>query len=492
MNNNTTDVKNYDNQFQAYILNNIMNSPDIYLRCKNILKPEYFDRAYQSGINFVHEYASQYDVLPSLENIKVKTQCEFHKTDTSVLHVDSVLKDVEDFCRHKALENAIIEGAKLVQQKKYGQIELLVKEAMLVSLQNDLGLNIYENPEDTINKLKDNQNNFKSGWETLDYRLFGGFGNQELAIFAAASGGGKSVVLQNLAVNFSKRGLKGAYITLELAEELVAVRIYGMMIGRPQSIVKSDVDESSAKIKIEEVTNGTLRVKRMPESITTVTDIEVYIRELQIKTEEKLDYICVDYLDLLTSDSVDDKSNTFMKDKFVSEELRALGAKLDLSVFTASQFNRDGLDADEKSQSQISGGISKIFTADNVIFVMANRERGEMVFDFQKTRNSNGLQRLTMAYSADSLRVSDHEATIAMLEATTSFKFSGNRNIPKIAQQPNSLQGLKNALSGEKPTPVQEEQNDSVINTTNTVQNPVSSSTLSHGSSIRDFLSKRK
>ncbi|AQW88814.1 putative DNA primase-helicase [Erwinia phage pEa_SNUABM_50] len=456
--NTNTDVKKYDIQYQLYLLSQIFSTPDLYVRCKNVLKPDYFDKEYHSSIQYVHDYSSKYNVTPTLNDIKHNSDFSFNETPVGDLNQQAVLDSVGEFCRHKALALAIQQGMELVNQKRYGGIEELIREAMLVTVQNDLGLDIYEDPEEVISSLANMQGTFKSGWETLDYKLFGGFGRQELEIFAAASGGGKSVVLQNLAVNFSKAGLNGAYITLELAKELVAVRIYGMLVNTAQNRVKIDIDETAAKVKIEERTNGKLRIHRLPESVTTVNDIESYIRELQIKTGIKLDYVCVDYLDLLTSDRCgpNDKSNAFVKDKFVSEELRALAMKMDLTVFTACQFNRSGVSGEDvKSQAQIAGGISKIYTADNVIYIDARKERGEMVFDFQKTRNSSAVgSRLVMSYDVDSLRVLDHQQTIQEMQINTSFKHSGkvligNGNLaahPTISA-PSALNKLQNTLT---------------------------------------------
>lgn len=459
-----TDVRKYDIQYQLYLLSQIFSTPDLYVRCKNVLKPEYFDKEFAPSIQYVHDYSSKYNVAPTLNDIKHNADGVYSETPVQELNQQAVLDSVGEFCRHKALALAIQQGMELVNQKRYGGIEELIREAMLVTVQNDLGLDIYENPEDVISSLADMQGSFKSGWETLDFKLFGGFGRQELEIFAAASGGGKSVVLQNLAVNFSKAGLNGAYISLELAKELVAVRIYGMMVDTAQGRVKVDISETAAKVKIEEKSNGKLRIHRLPESVSTVNDIESYIRELQIKTGVKLDYVCVDYLDLLTSDRCgpNDKSNAFVKDKFVSEELRALAMKMDLTVFTACQFNRSGVSGeDTKSQAQIAGGISKIYTADNVIYIDARKERGEMVFDFQKTRNSSAVgSKLIMSYDIDSLRVLDHPQTVQEMEINTSFRHSGKSRVGKggVMATPtlpgsSGLSALQNKLTSVTPKP---------------------------------------
>lgn len=431
-----TDVKQYGINYQEYLLSQVLSNPDIFVRCKGILKPDYFDKEFHNSITFVHEHSQKYNTTPTLDDIEFKGGYRYRHTPVDALGEQAVLDDIGQFCRHKALALAIQQGMELVNQKKYGGIEELIREAMLVSVQNELGLDVYENPEEVIRSLNTNQGSFKTGWETLDFKLYGGFGRQELEIFAAASGGGKSVVLQNLAVNFSKQGKVGAYISLELAEELVAVRIYSMMVNKDNKSIKAAPENASIQIKLEEKTNGSLRIHRMPESVTTVNDIESYLRELQIKTGLKLDYVCVDYLDLLTSDRCgpNDKSNAFVKDKFVSEELRALAMKMDITVITACQFNRSGISEEKKSQSQIAGGISKIYTADNVIYIEARRETGEMWFDFQKTRNSGAVgSRLRMSYNTDSLRVLDHSITVQQMEIDGSgFKHSDSSNPAKV------------------------------------------------------------
>lgn len=474
----TVDVKQYGINAQQYLLSQVFSNPDLFVRCKNILKPEYFDKTFHESIQYVHDYAAKYSSSPTLKDIEVKGGYQYDQYEVQELHKQAVLDTCSEFCRHKALALAVEKGMELVHQKKYGGIEELIREAMLVSVQNELGLDIFENPEDTIRSLSTMQGSFKSGWETLDYKLFGGFGRRELEIFAAASGGGKSVVLQNLAVNFAKAGMNGAYISLELAEELVAVRIYGMMTESKLSNVKNEAEKIGLQVQMEGKDSGILRIKRLPESVTTTDDVESYLRELQIKMEVKLDYVCVDYLDLLTSNRLgpNDKSNTFTKDKFVSEELRALATKMDLTVFTASQFNRSGMDEDKKSQSQIAGGISKIYTADNVIYIEARKETGELWFDFQKTRNSSAVgSRLRMSYDIDSLRVLDHATTIQQFETDGSgFRHSGISKVGggNMAMPPSTMQTLRHTLSG-APKPSTTPSVESV--TLNTDSDPITS-----------------
>jgi hypothetical protein len=72
-------------------------------------------------------------------------------------------------------------------------------------------------------------------------------------------------------------------------------------------------------------------------------------------------------------------SDLFVKDKYVSEEIRNLAMETQCVTVTASQLNRAAVEEIEFDHSHISGGLSKIMTADNVIGIFTSRamkERG--------------------------------------------------------------------------------------------------------------------
>ena len=401
----------YGSTFQEFILNIMATQPDVFVRCQNIVEPKYFDQKFVKAVDYVKQYSFDNSTLPTLTDIKVKSGYQVTPIDGfSVFHHDSALNEIEAFCRHKAMEQAMIEGMAFVSEKKYGNAEELMKEAMMVSLQKDLGTVYFADPEQRNRDLFSAQANISTGWRDVDFKLFGGFGTGELEIFVAPSGGGKSVALQNLSLNFSKRQLSGVYITLELKEELVAQRMDSMLTGRSKKEIIQDMVTASAEVTVKGKNMAPIYIKRLPESSTTVHDLRAYLRELQIKTGTKVQYLAVDYLDLLGTPRAD-SADTFTKDKYVSEELRALAHDLDIVVVTASQLNRSAVEAEEYSHANIAGGLSKIMTADNVIGIRntaAMRERGEIMFEFMKTRNSDGVgSKVNLSYSVDSLLISD-------------------------------------------------------------------------------------
>ena len=101
----------------------------------------------------------------------------------------------------------------------------------------------------------------------------------------------------------------------------------------------------------------------------------------------------------------------FIKDKYVSEELRNLAMELNTVFVTAAQLNRGAVEEIEFDHSHISGGLSKIQTADNVIGIFtsrAMRERGRYQIQLMKTRSSSGVgAKVDLEFDLDSLRIRD-------------------------------------------------------------------------------------
>jgi hypothetical protein len=122
--------------------------------------------------------------------------------------------------------------------------------------------------------------------------------------------------------------------------------------------------------------------------------------------------MCVDYLDLIMPVTAKvSPSDLFVKDKYVSEELRNLAKELNVLFVTASQLNRSAVDEIEFDHSHIAGGISKINTADNVFGIFTSRsirESGRYQIQLMKTRSSSGVgQKIELKYNGDTLRITD-------------------------------------------------------------------------------------
>jgi replicative DNA helicase len=233
----------------------------------------------------------------------------------------------------------------------------------------------------------------------------------ELNIFAGGSGAGKSLFLANLGVNWALMGLNVVYLTLELSEALVSMRIDSMVTGVGTKEIFKDLDDVEMKVKMIGKKAGMLQIKYMP-SGKTVNDIRAYIKEYEIRVGKKVDVLLVDYLDLLMPIGKKiSAENLFVKDKYVSEELRNLAMEKKILLVTAAQLNRGAVEEVEFDHSHISGGLSKIQTADNVFGIFtsrAMRERGRYQIQLMKTRSSSGVgQKVDLEFNIESLKISD-------------------------------------------------------------------------------------
>jgi hypothetical protein len=191
------------------------------------------------------------------------------------------------------------------------------------------------------------------------------------------------------------------------------MRVDSMITGVPTRDVFKSIDDVEMRVRMIGKKSGAFQVKYMP-SGKNANDIRSYVKEYEIKTGRKVDVLLIDYLDLLMPVGVKvSPSDLFVKDKYVSEELRNLAMELNTVFVTASQLNRAAVEEIEFDHSHISGGLSKIQTADNVIGIFtsrAMRERGRYQIQLMKTRSSSGVNsKIDLEFDVDTLRISDCE-----------------------------------------------------------------------------------
>ncbi len=391
----------------------MVTNAELYTRVMNIINPEHFDRRLRPVAEFIVEHTKKYNVMPDPIQIKATTDMTVERIDElDEGHYDWFLEEFEQFTRRQALEKAILKSADHLEKGEYGPVEKLIKDAVQISLQKDMGTDYFADPRARLMALKSNNGQNSTGWPTLDQKLYGGFNRGELQIFAGGSGSGKSLIMQNLAVNWVQNGLSGVYITLELSEGLCSMRIDSMMTDTSSREIFKDIDNVEMKVKMVAKKAGQLRIKYMPAQ-SNVNDIRAYVKELQIQTGMKCDFLCIDYLDLIMPVSAKvSPSDLFVKDKYVSEELRNLAKELNVLFVTASQLNRSAVEEIEFDHSHISGGISKINTADNVFGIFTSRsmrERGLYQIQLMKTRSSSGVgQKIELQFDVDTLRITDN------------------------------------------------------------------------------------
>ncbi len=406
------DKQEYTEEIQELFLRFIVSDPELFVRVNTIVQPYMFNKRFQKTIEFIQEHTTQYNAIPTIDQISATTGIELERVDgISDNHTDWFLDSIEKFCRHKALEKAILDSTDLLEKADYGAVEEKIKEASQVSLVKDLGLEYFENPKERLEWIKQQAGAISTGWKMFDQKLYGGLNKGEITIFAGGSGAGKSLFLQNLGVNWALAGMNVVYISLELSEQLISMRLDAMVSEFGTKEIMRNMDDVHLKVKMKSKSAGKFRVKQMSNGVTA-NDIRAFVREYEINSDVKVDCLLVDYLDLMMPISARvSPGDLFIKDKYVSEELRNLAVEKNLLMVTASQLNRGAVEEIEFDHHHIAGGISKIQTADNVVGIFtsnAMREKGRYQIQFMKTRSSSGVgTKVDLRFDPDTLRIED-------------------------------------------------------------------------------------
>lgn len=405
-----------DDVAQKLYVSTMLGNPALFARVQHLIKPSYFDTHLQGAVSFMQDFYQKHRGVPSAPVFHASTKLDIAPTNLPSQDMQFVAEQIASFCQIRAVTEAVLQAPSLIEKGEFGKMVNQIKLASQVQLHTDLGIDYFADPVSRLTESEEAEILISTGWDTVDEMIGGGVGRQELVLFTANSGGGKSVAMLNMGYNLLKRGLNGVYISLEMRDRVVAKRL-DSMISRitGKNIFSNKLKVGQAVEMARDSGFGRFFVKRMREGSTTADHIISYLRELEAVHGFKPDFVIVDYLDLMASVQKTSGDNMFLKDKYVAEEVRAIGFDFDCLMISASQLGRGAIEAtrEQKSlgQDHIQGGISKINTSDLVIALVKDEAMdaaGEYRFEFLKSRNSNAVnKKLVMLWDADALLISD-------------------------------------------------------------------------------------
>lgn len=407
-----------DSKKQRLLIEYLISSTDTFALCQNIVVADYFDPEFRQSVAFIKEYYDEYSATPNINQIEAEAGIVFKTHDIQPDEIKYCATEIERFCKHSAMRKASNALPALINEGKYAEAEEVVKDAVMVSLTNKLGLRYFDDVDERLHRMLTENPTAPTGWSDIDEALFGGISRKELLLVSANSGGGKSLVLANLGFNFINRGLNVLYISLELSEDTVAQRFDTMFTGISRKVWKDHTDEISTRITMEgeSENTGILDIIQMP-SGTTSYQIRAYLKEFNLHYGMMPDMLILDYLDKMAPNEHVSADNVFEKDKRSSEQLRDIAVDNNMYLATASQLNRSAVGATDHDHAQIAGGISKINEADvywSIIFNKQLKAMNKIIFILQKTRNSDGVDtQVHLKWEPKYLRIVDDDESIA-------------------------------------------------------------------------------
>ena len=313
-----------DSTKQKLLIELLISSPDTFALCQGIVQPGYFAPEFQNSVDFIKTYYDKYNTTPSPHQIEAESGQKLDKLDVRQDEVLYCANEIEQFCKQCAMEKAIISSIDDINKGNFGAVEAKIREAIMVSLNRDLGLHYYDNPEKRLNEMLKGGSVQSTGWASVDALLFGGLSRKEMLLIAANSGGGKSICLANLALNMSEQGQNVLYASLELSEEIIAQRFDTMLTGVGRKEWKQHVSEIAVRVQQAGHNKGHIDIKQFPVG-TTATNLHAYLKEYYLQYNCMPDFIALDYVDLMhPNEKNTDIGDHWTKDKLCSEQLRDL------------------------------------------------------------------------------------------------------------------------------------------------------------------------
>jgi replicative DNA helicase len=267
-----------------------------------------------------------------------------------------------DFCKRQAFREALEKAVEMVATDKFESVVDLMKHAVSVGMPNTVGHDFFEDAEARFVKI--NRNPCPTGLDVIDGKdiLRGGLGRGELGVVVAATGVGKSHWLVAMGAHALKIGKNVVHYTFELTETSVGLRYDSNLCGISSSDVP-DMKEDVLKT-YEGMDLGRLIIKEYPTGAATVQTLRSHIEKLSLKGFIP-GLIIIDYADIMRSSRTFDSLRHELK--LVYEELRNLAMELNIPIWTASQSNREGSNADVVGLENMSEAYGKAMVADVVM-----------------------------------------------------------------------------------------------------------------------------
>ena len=237
---------NLDEKDQKTLIELIYSDPSVFARVKPILKPEYFDKKFQPTISYLIDFSNQFNTLPLIEQLNTEVRLDYNKIngiENNINTQSSILWLAEQFIKKRALEIAVEEAYGLIAKGETSGIDKIIKDAQQISLQKDLGMNFWDKPAEWLEQQESEQGILPTGWNTFDDLMYGGFGWGELNYVVAPVNSGKSLCMQNLAINWSMMGYNVLFFTLEMNRRLVGKRMASMVSNVPYRDIRKDINK---------------------------------------------------------------------------------------------------------------------------------------------------------------------------------------------------------------------------------------------------------
>ena len=365
------------------------------------MKGDYFsDKTERTVFEEITKFVDKYNKIPTQTSLEIEVsgrkdlnEEEFKKVvaviqtlESTDVDFDWLVNTTEQFCKDKAVYNAIVEGISIIDGKDKHRgpdaIPNILTDALAVGFDNRVGHDYLVDADDRFDFYHTVEEKIPFDLEFFNRITKGGLPPKTLNIALAGTGVGKSLFMCHMAANCLSMGKNVLYITLEMAEERIAERIDANLMNISMEdlhdLPKQMYDNKIAKII--KSTSGKLIVKEYPTASAHTGHFRGLIKELAIKKSLKPDIVFVDYLNICASTRYKGQSNvnSYMYIKAIAEELRGLAVEINVPIMSATQTTRSGFTNSDIGLEDTSESFGLPATADLMFALISNEELDEL------------------------------------------------------------------------------------------------------------------
>ena len=366
------------------------------------IKGDYFsDRIERTIFEEITKFVEKYKKIPTQTSLEIEVQSRKDLNETDFKKVISVIKTLktdenvnfdwlvditEQFCKDKAVYNAIVEGIQIIDGKDKSRnadaIPNILTEALSVGFDNTVGHDYLLDSDSRYDYYHKVEEKIPFDLEFFNKITKGGLPPKTLNIVLAGTGVGKSLFMCHVSANCLTQGKNVLYITLEMAEERIAERIDANLMN----ISMEDLYDLPKRMyddkiqKIAKSTTGKLIVKEYPTASAHSGHFRGLIKELALKKSFKPDILFIDYLNICASSRFKGaiSVNSYMYIKAIAEELRGLAVETNVPIMSATQTNRAGFVSTDIGLEDTSESFGLPATADLMFALISNKELDEL------------------------------------------------------------------------------------------------------------------
>ena len=334
-------------------------------------------------VSKIMAYREKYGVHPTMNIMKTILKSDMDDENEAIqkqirdyyIKVSSLpsVKDAEfvkdkalEFCRKQKLKGAMLKSVDLLQTCSFDEISKIINDALKLGSDSNFGYDYIKDFEERF--LIKARNPSSTGWMEMDAICKNGLGQGELGVVIAPTGAGKSMVLTHLGAQALQQGRDVIHYTLELSDTTIASRYDSCITGVPLGDLYSFKELIFEKI---DKVPGRLIVKEYPTKSASTRSIKNHLDKL-INRGVTPGMIIIDYGDLLRP--VTSRKEKRMELESIYEEMRGIAQEYQCPVWTASQTNRSGLNAEVITMESISEAFNKCFVSDFIFTVSRTTE----------------------------------------------------------------------------------------------------------------------